>query len=214
MGSPLITGGSLFKSKRIFGMGLPVKVIRLGEKVDMTSNLQLDKYLAGSLKRFELLPAQSYDELFSTYGKIQKGVSIGSKNYAVIINMDKKTGQGTHWIAMLFMPGRVYYYDPLLPNKEYVIPPNIRVFLERFQKAGGTVYFNLDKDQGKTRDGVLDEMCGAYSAMAIKLMDMNPTPDTFFDIHEKLNELPAEGLPGADGRGAKVKNVFERIKKL
>lgn len=164
----------------------------------MLDNLQLDEYLGTRLKRLELINACSYDRLFTRSGKIKldalpDGFSPSKFSYGVILNMDKDSGPGLHWVCLVLTPGLIFYYDPLLPNKEYEIPDNVAAFLEEKQIAGTRVLINYDADQGAEvripGKGIQhDEMCGAYSAIAMMMLDNSPTPETFFKIHRRLQD--------------------------
>lgn len=103
--------------------------------------------------------------------------------------MDHEIGMGTHWIALAFTPGTIFYYDPLLPNKDYDIPVNMRHFFESYQRSGGKLIMNLDADQYGTHAGIQNDMCGAYSALALLEVDREPTAANFYNIHDKLRNF-------------------------
>lgn len=164
----------------------------------MLDNLQIDAYLEKHLKRLELIRSCSYDHLFTHNGKIKpeampQGFTPSKFSYGVILNMDKETGPGLHWVCLVLTPSIIFYYDPLLPNKEYEIPDNVSAFLESRQIAGMPVLINYDADQAEDvripGQGIKrDEMCGAYSTIAMMMLDNSPTPATFFKIHERLKD--------------------------
>ena len=108
--------------------------------------------------------------------------------------MDRISGPGTHWTSLVITPQTLFYYDPLLPNKDYVIPSNLREFFIRCQESGKRLVTNMEADQhSMVANGygqkVENIMCGAYSAMAILSLDKKPTVESFYDMHKRLSSV-------------------------
>ena len=152
------------------------------------SNTQIDRYLESKVSDMQIIPSNSYQGVFTTSGMLKP--SIKDDNWVTVLNMDKINGPGNHWFAMLVYPKAklVFYYDPLLPNHSYQIPPNLRNFMIKVQEKGWQVIENLEIDQEPIHHHPND-MCGAYAAQMIVLMDQNQDEKpvkAFFEAHKKL----------------------------
>lgn len=185
----------------------------------MLDNSQLDRYLQARLRKLNYLPAASYQSVFSASNGNTKLLKPITGPTGFVANLDTTTGMGTHWVAIIFMPysnpPTIYYYDPLLPNKEYQLPHEIREYFEAFQEKGGRIVMSMDVDQHpKLPDGVKptdqgtrsNTMCGAYSAMMLLEMDkaaLDPKTmtDKFYAYHDRLKKLQT------------VRLVYDRIQR-
>lgn len=203
----------------------------------MTSNTQIDAYLMRKLTVFQLIPSQSYEGLFTTHGKWRPRILnplmkhaalfLPKKPWCCVVNMDKLYGPGNHWVALFDCgPGKpLFYYDPLLPNKEYPLPTPLKHFLENQQEAGKQVVVNWDQDQsvftlepvstsaeaelkefrsGKVR--MPNEMCGAYCVYVILAMDAEVAKNTkklvesYYDIRAK-------------GRKSEIQTIYQELRR-
>lgn len=170
--------------------------------VGTLSNRQIDAYLARKVKGFIIIPSASYQEFFAYDGSIinpsLKNAVDTMKDCAFCVNTDRRDGPGQHWVAICIFPKlqQIFYYDSLLPNKEYRLSHEIAMFIVRMTNHGFVVYQNVMKDQGNTfglPDGkrTMNDMCGAYAAQLIVLMDRVITKNlepvmTFFDSRDVL----------------------------
>lgn len=162
--------------------------------MDGLSNVQIDRYLKSKLVNLKNIRSQSYEEFFTPTGSIKHALN-PHHNYAVVLNMDRANGPGNHWVALIIYPAlkQLYYYDSLLPNKEYVPPAGLRNYLVSMQKAGWDLAQNAQLDQKVYTSGKENIMCGAYSIGIILIMDAvsrSPLDSTldkaFFDAHQQL----------------------------
>ena len=166
----------------------------------MASNFQLDSYTR-LVSDVQMIPSQSYEGVFTNTGKWKPRILshlglVGHfdprKPWFVILNMDRWTSPGNHWVLLAYLQSCpqgqhvLFYYDPLLPNKCYEMPTPLRLFVEHAQESGCKLVTNWDADQEKTTMSngirVTDIMCGAYCvAMLEALVGSKNKIDTFYE---------------------------------
>ncbi len=172
--------------------------------VGSLTNKELDSYLRKKVIGVVIIPAQSYQTLFSYDGNIKDDdfkTALSSMNpCACCVNTDRADGPGLHWVAIIVFPRQrlLFYYDSLLPNKEYKISHEIAMFLNKMAYKGYSVYQNNRVDQKDTfkmrnQTRVYNDMCGVYAVEMIVMLDQalktgKNLVQTFHEAHEKLRD--------------------------
>lgn len=162
------------------------------------SNVQIDNYLRSKLKNLQFIPSQSYESFFSKTGGIKQHLD-STKNYCVVLNMDREAGPGNHWVALILYPSLklAFFYDSLLPNAQYQPGENLRNFSIRAQMDGWNIIENEAVDQENFFRGQENVMCGAYASAICLMMDSLSRPGmvdqkkltkSFFGSHTFLKD--------------------------
>lgn len=159
------------------------------------NNVQLDNYLLSKINKIKLIPAASYQELFGPTGSPKFPMN---KPVGFLMNMDKESGPGNHWVMMAIIEKDIFYYDPLLPNQYYQIPTPVKLFLIKAQQHGFKVIENLYDDQDPSTD-----LCGAYSAAMLVALDREIGKETIVQSFYKEHKILKQGV---------VQKIFYDIK--
>lgn len=93
--------------------------------------------------------------------------------FSLVVNLDKSTGPGTHWCAIFFNKGKMYYFD------SFGRPPSSKYLRKWFRNFVSKVYFNKIKHQDimSTRCGgfccwlIFEMSCGSSFSQLVKFLE-------------------------------------------
>ena len=149
--------------------------------VGSLTNVAIDVYLHKKVRGIVIIPSESFQDLFSYDGnprsEIMRSCIMTMKPCACCINTDRADGPGLHWIAVIIFPRErlLFYYDSLLPNREYRVSHELALFMSKMASRGFAVYQNMQMDQGNTFSAnhkrVYNDMCGVYASQMIIMLD-------------------------------------------
>ena len=120
---------------------------------------------------------------------IKKEMDKGKDKIGIILNLDKRSGKGSHWVAIFIDLKNKFIF--FLESTGTIIPKEVKVFTERIQNQCKELGINMKIiNNMKMRHQYGTSECGMYCLFfIISLLKEDKTPDYFLKSRIKDSEV-------------------------